>query len=165
MIKSLLVSFFAACYRSLDCNNICFKVKTNRQSILQSFQHLFEYIDKNYYFIDFNTAADFMHFTPSYFSRVFKSIAGTTFSEYLNLVKIQKALEMIKEGSASITQISSKCGFDSTRNFNRVFKKLTGLTPTEITNDFTLKHLIHTKSSADESFNPTIHISKLVEQA
>lgn len=53
--------------------------------------------------------------------------------EYLNQVRINKAIELLKNADYSIKEVSSKCGFQSPQYFSRVFKKQTGSCPRNIT--------------------------------
>ena len=63
-----------------------------------------------------------------------------TFSEYLNFVKIEHALTLFQnETELSVTQIALECGFGTIRNFNRVFKKLTGFSPATLARTFKLE--------------------------
>ena len=59
-----------------------------------------------------------------------------TFTQYLNTVRIAAALEKLKQGSMSVTEIAGSCGFNTIRNFNRVFKKYTGYSPCNIPSDY-----------------------------
>lgn len=67
--------------------------------------------------------------SQAYFSRLFKFITGKTFVEYINSLRIRKAIEMLRESDATVTDICFSVGFNDIAYFNRVFKKETGLTP------------------------------------
>lgn len=67
--------------------------------------------------------------SKSYFSRTFNKYTGISVSDYISLVRIQKAKEMICSGSKSIIEISQKCGFNDSNYFSTVFKKITGVSP------------------------------------
>lgn len=64
------------------------------------------------------------------FSNIFKQIIGKTFSEYVNYLKICHACILLNTGRYSLTQISIECGFNDITYFGRVFKELTGISPT-----------------------------------
>ena len=83
-----------------------------------------------------------------------------TFSQYLNHIRINKAIDLIKQGDLTMTEISSECGFDTIRNFNRVFKQITGSTPKQIPKDY----VMHLRSNSDNSihFDPTISTTELI---
>jgi AraC-like DNA-binding protein len=106
----------------------------------QKFQSLLLDIDKNYDFYTLDTAADFMQMNAAYFSRLFHKQMGMTFSKYLNYIKIEHAIDLLKESpDIPFTDIATRCGFDTIRNFNRVFKELTGFTPRSMPKDYVLK--------------------------
>ena len=67
--------------------------------------------------------------SKSYLSRIFKEITGFTVNEYLNMSRIKKAQNLLKNSGYSITEISGLLGFESITYFERVFKKLTDTTP------------------------------------
>ena len=71
-------------------------VGSNQLLIL--YQRLLNEIDKNYQEINFSLAAKYMGYSEAYFSRVFFALSGITFTEYLNTVRIEKAVELIKTG-------------------------------------------------------------------
>ena len=108
----------------------------------------------------FEKGADFMNMSEAYFSRFFKKMAGMTFSQYLNHIRINKAIDLIKQGDHTMAEISSECGFDTIRNFNRVFKTITGTTPKQIPKDY----VMHLRSNSDNSivFDPTISTTELI---
>ena len=109
--------------------------------------------------VTFDEAADFMHFSRPYFSKFFHSYFGMTFTEYLNTIRIAIAVDKIKEGKLTITQISAKCGYNTIRNFNRVFKKYTGYSPSELPDDYTFINNLRNP----EGLDPTLNCSEIVE--
>jgi two-component system response regulator YesN len=74
-------------------------------------------------------AADAISLNPSYLSRKFKEETKSTFSEYLNRIRIDAARKLLENGQYSLKQISSQAGFSSYNYFFRVFKEMTGVTP------------------------------------
>ncbi len=77
-----------------------------------------------------NVAKQFFY-SREYFSTVFKSSIGMSFIEYLNSVRISKALQLLDETPMKITEISERCGFDDSNYFATVFRKNVGMSPTE----------------------------------
>lgn len=63
-----------------------------------------------------------------HFQRMFKVTHGISPHDYLTEVRIEKAQEMITKG-IPLAQIAQQCGFSHQSHFNRIFKKIMGLTP------------------------------------
>lgn len=62
-------------------------------------------------------------------SRMFTKNVGISFVEYLTRIRIENSKKLLQETTLSITRISELTGFNSSSNFARVFKKLTGISP------------------------------------
>ncbi len=132
-------------------------------STIQSFKALLGEINDKYEFYSFEDAASFMSMSPAYFSRYFHSAAGMTFSQYLNYVKTDNAVRLLRaDKSLQITEIAIRCGFSTIRNFNRTFKELTGFSPKKLPADFSLDDKVSARGT--ESFNPTLPDCELIEQ-
>lgn len=67
---------------------------------------------------------------PVHVSRSFRRALGCTFREYLTLIRIRRATDLLKQSSTCITEIAFACGFSDHAHFTRTFKRATGLTPT-----------------------------------
>ncbi len=76
-----------------------------------------------------NDLAKIAHYNPSHFSTTFHKEIGMTYSEYLNMLKINYAKELISSTKLKITEICYECGFTSHSNFLRLFKNDTGVSP------------------------------------
>ena len=72
------------------------------------------------------------HFSISYahLSHVFSSTMNLSFTEYLTLVRMQHAQQMICEPNYTIQEISYMCGYENQFSFTRAFKKYYGISPT-----------------------------------
>jgi len=107
-------------------------MRSRRITMLGDFQNLLSYMeDHSSENITLEEAADMMHFSPSHFSKVFKQLIGIGFVKYLNIIRITQASEQLLHSDSTITQIAYNCGFQNVRTFNRVFKEITGHTPSE----------------------------------
>lgn len=73
--------------------------------------------------------AAYVHLHPSYFSTLFKSSTGSSFKEYLNMVRIEESKRLLANTDFSIIDIAVATGFEDQSYFSKVFKKYTGLTP------------------------------------
>lgn len=91
-----------------------------------------QYIDENYINkITLKTVADDLFTNPSYFSTLFKKEMGISFTDYLNDIRIKRAQDLLLSTNLSLTDISSRSGFDCQSYFTKVFKKKNGITPSE----------------------------------
>lgn len=82
--------------------------------------------------ISLNDVAGHVFMSPWYFSKLFKKEAGETFSEFLLMKRIEKAKEFLKNNIELKTyEIAEKIGFNDSRYFGQIFKKVTGMTPME----------------------------------
>ena len=89
-----------------------------------------EFIDSNFSKdISLEDVADYVFLSASYFSRLFKSVTGKNFRDYLIDLRMSKAIELLKENKYKIYEISKLVGYTSSNYFNRVFKLYTGYTP------------------------------------
>ena len=67
----------------------------------------------------------------SQISRLMSSMMKTSFPEFLHSLRIQQARSLLKFTDKPVTDIVFECGFMSQRNFNRVFREIVGMTPSE----------------------------------
>ncbi len=68
--------------------------------------------------------------TPNYFSALFKEQRGITLWEYITSKRVEQAMELIAGSRRmNMLDIALSCGFNNTANFNKAFKKHTGVTP------------------------------------
>lgn len=70
-------------------------------------------------------------YSKSYLSKIFHEQTGVTIANYSNYVKIKQAKQLIREDNLNLSEISDKLAFDNPQYFSRVFKRMTGMTPTE----------------------------------
>jgi AraC-like DNA-binding protein len=76
-----------------------------------------------------NAVAKRFYISPSYLSRVFVKLTGFHFREYVQVVRIREAEKLLRETKLKVQTISERVGFDHIAHFNRIFKKMTGLSP------------------------------------
>ena len=67
----------------------------------------------------------------SYLLRRFKAHTGKTLLEYHNAVRCEQAKALLRDPQSSVSAVGAAVGFVSSAHFSHVFKKVTGLTPTE----------------------------------
>ncbi|NLX64489.1 MAG: response regulator [Clostridiaceae bacterium] len=91
-----------------------------------------EYIDKHYNEeISLEDVSRAVNLSPQYFSRFFKQETGENFIDYLTQVRINKAIELLKDKNHSIKEVCFMIGYNDPNYFSRIFKKVTGYSPSE----------------------------------
>ncbi len=73
--------------------------------------------------------AGMLNMSYSYFSRTFVRVTGKSFRQYLNLIRIRKAEQLLLTTDKSVTEISGLCGYNSVSHFIATYKKINGKTP------------------------------------
>ncbi|MBR3875539.1 MAG: helix-turn-helix transcriptional regulator [Clostridia bacterium] len=95
-----------------------------------------KYIKHNYMSdIKLSSVAKMKSVSPEHLSRTFKSCTGLGFNEYVTLLRLKKAEEMIKtEPDKTISDIAYECGFNDGNYFSYKFKKMYGISPIKARN-------------------------------
>lgn len=70
-------------------------------------------------------------YNENYFSAFFREHVGCTPRRYINLQKIARAKDLMLFSDLNVTQIAERLGFESIHYFSRLFKQVTGLSPTQ----------------------------------
>lgn len=91
------------------------------------------YIADNYQYSDLSLSMVSSHveLNERYFSTLFSKETGTSFQSYLASLRIQKARQLIRTTTFKIYEIASMCGYASSENFNKAFRKECGMSPME----------------------------------
>lgn len=91
-----------------------------------------EYVEANYSeAISLAEAADVAGLEPKYFSTFFHEKTGVCFSAWMRQLRVEKALDLMRARNYSITRVSLEVGFGDLRTFERAFKRVTAMTPSE----------------------------------
>lgn len=110
------------------------------------------YIQENYMSqIKLAQVAKMLSVSEEHLSRIFKKEITFGFSEYLTLIRLQKAEHMLKnEPSRTITEVAYACGFNDSNYFSYKFKKAYGATPTQVRDRRTVSTVSHKDSEEEE---------------
>lgn len=133
---------------------------TERKKKMSLHKTLITKINTDFSFITFEEAVRYSGYSASHFSKTFKMLTGMNFSEYVNIIKVEHAITLLRNNNATITSISQECGFSTIRNFNRVFKKVTGYPPLSLPKDFIIDTGLRISGTAP--FDPTDKSSILI---
>lgn len=75
--------------------------------------------------------AEEVYLTPTYLSSLFKRKTGKTIGEYITAVRMEKAKELLRHKQYKLYHIAQLCGYEDPNYFAKIFKKQTGLAPSE----------------------------------
>lgn len=78
--------------------------------------------------------AQALNYEYHYFSTLFHNSFSMNFKQFLHILRFEQACEMLVKAECTITDVCSECGFASIRNFNRIFREYSGMTPSEYRN-------------------------------
>ena len=81
--------------------------------------------------ISMQDAAAALRYSDAYFCKLFKQCFKVNFSAYLNEYRVNKARQLILDPRLSLKDIGAAVGYSDANYFTRVFKRLTGQTPSE----------------------------------
>lgn len=95
-------------------------------------EDILTFIEKHYMEeLSMKNVAAAMNYSDAYFCKLFKQCFHMNFSAYLNEYRIQKAKTMMENPRINIKEIGLACGYADSNYFSRIFKRVTGQTPTE----------------------------------
>lgn len=125
MIKSCL---YAVCSEYL--NKISLKENKSKKAALMV--RIIEYIEKNYKSeLTLASVAGSLGYDYCYFSKIFNNLFSMNFNDYLHLYRFNEASRLLTTTDMPIIDISFASGFQSLRSFNHIFKKISGISPSE----------------------------------
>jgi two-component system response regulator YesN len=96
--------------------------------IAKSIKYIHENFHRN---ISLDDVAKEVNMSYHYFSKFFKDSVGKNFVDYLTERRIEKSKEILKDGAVSIKEVCYQIGYSDPNYFSKIFKKITGITPTE----------------------------------
>ena len=117
------------------------RIKTSNES--RRVNKVQQYIASHYAEdVRLETLADLAGMTPVAFSRFFHQRTGRSLSEYIIEIRLGIAARMLIDTTKMVAEICYDCGFNTLSNFNRLFRKHKGCTPTAFRENFIKKKLI-----------------------
>jgi len=111
------------------------KASMESHLIISIKEYIEKYIDQPFRISDL---CNKLGYSKSYLSKIFQNQTGDTIYNYSVTAKIKKAKTLIRDGVLNFSQISDSLSFDNPQYFSRVFKRVTGMTPTEFKNTLQL---------------------------
>lgn len=127
MIKLCLEQLLILLIRS-NQSAIPVKVNKNNDLLAQITTFLSENVEEK---LEFKDILDHFNLSSSVVKKIFRQQMGYGVMDYFTRLKIDKAKELIREESYTFTEISEKLGFSTSQYFTTVFKRISGMTPSE----------------------------------
>lgn len=111
----------------------CKRCKPTNEKLPESawVSEIIRYINKNYrQKLTLEVLSEISHGSPFHLQRTFTKITGMSPTQYTQLVRVNKACQMLKRTDYTIMEIAERVGIPNTPYFTTTFKKVTGCTPT-----------------------------------
>ena len=106
--------------------------KSKRSRLFSDMQNVLIFLSEHFAEeIPLSIPAEKLGLSECHFSRLFKKMLGISYTGYINMLRIENATRLLRENRESVLDIALSSGFNNIRTFNRVFKSITGSTPTE----------------------------------
>ena len=113
----------------MEAGLMCQSPRTESQKIT-AIKTVLSYITDHYHEkLYVQDLASQVNMNEQYFCRFFKRSIGKTPIDYINDYRLNKVIRLLETGDAQITEICLECGFYNMGNFQRLFKRKTGITP------------------------------------
>ncbi|WP_438823685.1 helix-turn-helix transcriptional regulator [Bacillus sp. JJ1764] len=89
------------------------------------------FLEENYsnIHIKLEDVAAFVDRNPSYFSHLFTSRTGTSFTDVLTRIRLKQAKRLLIETNKAVKEISALVGYQNSNYFSRIFKDKVGVSP------------------------------------
>jgi len=111
-------------------------IRRRSGSVRETVTQVKEYIDANCTDdLSLRSLSKQFHVDDSYLSKMFKHIVGENLMIYISRKRVDRAIELIRQGNLSLTEIAGVVGYGDYAYFNRVFRKITGKGPREYKED------------------------------
>lgn len=120
----------------------------NNSNIIDVIQYVGEHYNED---LKMSDLAEIGHMSESHFRRVFVSCMNVPPLTYVNLVRIQKACDILAASEDSLEQTGQKVGFPVFETFCRNFKKIIGITPKE------WRNMVRERENCLVNYNVSIH--------
>ena len=133
VVKYRLFSALSTIIRNHPGVNYQKSVKTT-DHLTQSIKLSIDYIQRNFERkLTLEELARIACLSPTYFSYIFKKLNGIPLWKYINIKRVERAIEILKSENVSKLEIAERCGFSSSSNFYKTFFAITGKTPSDYT--------------------------------
>jgi YesN/AraC family two-component response regulator len=126
IIRAYLIELLVKIFRLIETNNEK-NISLHHKNLVDK---AVDYLKQNYQTeIKLEDLALQSFISKNYFSRLFKEVTGTNFSDYIQKIRINEACNLILNTDMKVVDIAYEVGFKDIKFFYEVFKKIIGKTP------------------------------------
>ena len=97
--------------------------------IKKALRYITEHYDKQ---LTISDVAGTLGLNKQYFGNLFKSVTGQTFRQYLTMVRVNCAENLLSNGDLNVNEVAEACGFANLYYFSKVFKENRGYSPSQV---------------------------------
>lgn len=122
--------------------NLYEKLRTNagkimecRPIVMEARKYIYQYYEQRD--LDLTQVAEAIGCNPSYLSRIMKQELGISFKDFLTMLRISRAIQLMRNPELSINQIAEKVGYSNQHYFSAAFKNCQGVSPSEYRRNLT----------------------------
>ena len=124
--KALL---YAICGALCDATRFVPRASTGKLALLHE---MLLFVDAHYQEdCSLQRLSDDLGYDYTYLSKLFRKELGFSFTRYLNQTRVAHACVLLADTDESVTELATRCGYDTVRTFNRNFQEVVGISPTE----------------------------------
>ncbi len=140
LIKAKLAELMIYAQRCKNGENSTVKAEPVKTEKYKKISEIAQYINENYQTdISLSDISRDFYISKCYLSRIFKEITGFTVNEYINIIRVKKAQQLLEHSEYNITEIADLIGYDSITYFEKIFKKYLELSPLKYRKKFAKK--------------------------
>ena len=131
-VKTALTQILFAITRHYGCLEAVPNVPSQRLVDVERLRGVLAFIRKNYEEkLTLERVAKAACMSPQYFCRFFKKTTGTSLTDYVLRLRIDRSMELLLSTDKSVTEIAYEVGFGGHSYYDRIFRRLSGLSPQE----------------------------------
>lgn len=140
--------------RNVENNRDEKKEFRNRLEWLERINKIMKFINDNHKKnITLDDLGNFMNLSPFYISHLIKENTGLSFREHLSLIRTHFAISLMLSSDKKIIEIAYESGFSDIKYFNKNFKRIYSLTPSQLRKQKNWKELISNRINDSEISN------------
>jgi AraC-like DNA-binding protein len=132
-VKGALYRLFALLVRSYTVKYLSQREQDAQKRTIGRLTKVFDYIDAHLAdLIPLERLASIAGTTTWHFCRLFRAETGVSSVEYVNRCRVERAEQLLRETSRSVSDIASECGIPDANYFSRLFREFRGISPREV---------------------------------